>query len=162
MPVDFLTDEQVVAYGAFARAPTRAELERFYFLDDEDRRAVERRRGDHNRVGFGLQLGTVRMLGRFLDSAADAPHGAAEYVMQQLDVGDSSCLQAYGSRPQTVFEHTWEIRRAYGYRDFGEAQAEFSSWLDARVVCSLSCSGQLQIVMAEEIPDGAYVVRQLL
>ena len=38
VPVEFLTDEQVAAYGAFVDVPTRAELERFFFLDDEDRR----------------------------------------------------------------------------------------------------------------------------
>jgi hypothetical protein len=40
MPVEFLTDAQVAAYGRFAGPPTRAQLERFFFLHDEDRRRV--------------------------------------------------------------------------------------------------------------------------
>ncbi|MFE4255522.1 DUF4158 domain-containing protein [Streptomyces sp. NPDC056910] len=36
MPVEFLTDEQAEAYGKFAEEPTKPELERFFFLDDED------------------------------------------------------------------------------------------------------------------------------
>jgi predicted secreted protein len=32
VPVEFLTDEQAAAYGAFGEAPTRPELERFFFL----------------------------------------------------------------------------------------------------------------------------------
>ncbi|WP_433527049.1 DUF4158 domain-containing protein [Nocardia pseudovaccinii] len=36
------------------------ELERFCYLDGEDRKLVEGRRGDYNRLGFALQVVTVR------------------------------------------------------------------------------------------------------
>jgi len=39
VPVEFLSDEQVAAYGRFDGVPSRAELERF-FLQDADRRRV--------------------------------------------------------------------------------------------------------------------------
>jgi TnpA family transposase len=64
--VEFLTDEQAARYAAFDGAPSRAELERFFFLDDADRELVEGRRRAHNRLGFAVQLTSVRFLGRFL------------------------------------------------------------------------------------------------
>ena len=67
MPVDFLGDEQVGAYGRFVGSVSELDLERFFFLDDDDLTIVGRRRGAANRLGFAVQLGTVRYLGSFLD-----------------------------------------------------------------------------------------------
>jgi len=63
MPVEFLTDGEAAAYGRFTGPPSQADLERVFFLDDDDRRRVGRHRGDHMRAGFALQLVTVRWLG---------------------------------------------------------------------------------------------------
>ncbi|MCK1818843.1 DUF4158 domain-containing protein [Streptomyces sp. XM83C] len=52
MAVEFLTDEQAARYGSFHEVPSRAELERYFFLDDADREAVQAKRRAHNRLGF--------------------------------------------------------------------------------------------------------------
>lgn len=42
--------------GRFAGKPTQAELEWFFLLDGTDRELIGKRRGDHTRLGFALQL----------------------------------------------------------------------------------------------------------
>jgi hypothetical protein len=51
MPVEFLTDDEAAAYGRYAGVPSQADLERVFFLDDEDRALIERRRGGHMKLG---------------------------------------------------------------------------------------------------------------
>jgi TnpA family transposase len=123
VPVEFLSDEQAAAYGRFTGEPSRAELERFFFLDDADRALADKRRGDHNRLGFAVQLGTVRCLGTFLPHPVDVPWPAVEYLAAQLGVADVSVVKRYAERQPTQHEHAREIREAYGYRDLSDPAA---------------------------------------
>ncbi len=105
MPVEFLTDEQAESYGTFRVEPTRPEFERFFFLDDEDRRLIGKRRGDHSRLGFALQVCTVRYIGLFLADPLDVPWPVVEYLAGQLGVDDPSVVKRYTERQMTPYEH---------------------------------------------------------
>jgi hypothetical protein len=132
VPVEFLTDEQAASFGRFTGAPSRSQLERCFLLDDDDLVLVGRRRSDTMKLGFGVQLGTVRYLGTFLPDPVDVPTVVVDYVAEQLGIADASCIKAYGERSKTAYEHAWEIQRALGYRDFAEAEAVLAGWVDAR------------------------------
>ena len=101
----FLTAKQLAAYGKFEGSPSSEELERFFWLDDEDRKLVGKRRGDASRLGFCLQLTTVRFLGTFLDDPLDVPLVVLDYLAAQLDVADASSVKRYLDREKTRFEH---------------------------------------------------------
>jgi len=79
VPVEFLTDEEAASYGHYDGPPSRAELERAFFLDDADKALIARRRRDHNRLGFSLQVTTVRSLGLLLADPLDVPNAVREY-----------------------------------------------------------------------------------
>jgi hypothetical protein len=76
MPVEFLSDEQVAAYGHFTGELPAGELERFFYLDDADRDLVARRRSDHHRLGFA----SVRAVSR--RARVDARGGPATLFEQ--------------------------------------------------------------------------------
>jgi Domain of unknown function (DUF4158) len=84
MPMEFLTDAQVAGYGRFDGVPSRADLERFFFLDDADKDLLGDRRGDQNRLGLMLQATTVRYVGRFVEDPLDVPWPVVEYLAGQL------------------------------------------------------------------------------
>ncbi|GGT49375.1 Tn3 family transposase [Streptomyces atratus] len=132
MPVEFLTDEQAAAYAAYHGAPSRTELERFFFLDDADRELIESKRRAHNRLGFAAQLTTARYLGVFLDDPTSVPPEVVDYLAEQLDIGDPSVLKVYGEWENTRLEHVRELRRVLEYREFAEAEGELRERVDAR------------------------------
>jgi len=107
-------------------------MERAFFLDDADKALVGRRRGDHNRLGFALQLTTVRSLGLFLVDPLDVPNAVLEYLAEQLAVADPSCVKRYTERRSTRFEHAEEIRGVVGLREFADSEKELTAWVDAR------------------------------
>ena len=114
MPAEFLTDDAAAAYGRCAGAPSQADLERVFFLDDDDWALVDRRRGEHMKVGFALQLVTVRWLGTFLEDPLDVPVAVLDFAAGQLGLADPSWVKRNTERAKTRFDHQWEIRRACG------------------------------------------------
>ena len=95
MPVEFLSDAEAAAFGRFDGELSRADLDRVFFLDDADRELIDKRRGAPNRLGFALQLTTVRWLGTFLPDPTDVPPMVLEYVARQLGADDPSCVARY-------------------------------------------------------------------
>src|SRR5260370_776495 len=85
------------------------------------------------RAGFALQRVTVRWLGTFLEDPLDVPGGVLEFVAgEQGGVAGPSKVKRYAEREDTRFDHQWEIRKDRGYREFGDAEEEFTQWAAAR------------------------------
>ena len=141
MPVEFLTDDEAAAYGRYAGPPSQADLERVFFLDDEDRKLVDLRRGGHMKAGFALQLVTVRWLGTFLEDPLDVPCGVLDFVAGQLGIANPAVVKRYTERAKTKLDHQQEIRRKYGLRDFADAEAELAGLASLGLACLAADTG---------------------
>lgn len=118
MPVDFLTFEQRTSYGKFSGNPNEVQLARYFHLDETDLLFVNKRRGNQNRLGFALQLTSVRFLGAFLFDLSEVPRNVQLFVARQLSIIDIDILSLYAQRDTTKREHTALIRSQYRYYEF--------------------------------------------
>ena len=133
MPVQFLTAQQRADYGRYVQEPTTLDLARYFHLDDTDRQRIASKRGSHNRLGFALQLTTVRYLGRFLDDVTQAPSSVMDTLARQLGLVEGAILANYPDQRQRL-RHQDEICQEYGYREITAPQVGFrlARWLYAQ------------------------------
>jgi hypothetical protein len=170
MPVAFLSDDQTYRYGRYTAEPTAEQLAKFFYLDDADRTLVARRREDHTRLGFAIQLGTVRFLGTFLTDPTDVPPGIVTHMSLQLNVADPSCLPRYMDRSVTHYEHAQEIKQRYGYQDFHSPLEYFRlvrwlytrAWLSAERPSVLFDLATARLVERKVLLPGVTVLERLV
>ncbi len=169
MPVEFLSEEDAKNYGRFCSPPSEEQLARYFHLDDADRSLIRKRRGDHNRLGFAVQLGTVRFLGTLLSNPTDVPENVAVYIGRQLGIANLSALNRYGIG-ETRWDHADEIKKHYGYKDFTDKTEFFGlvRWLYNRCCLSNERPGVLfdlataRLVERKVLLPGATVLARLV
>ncbi len=62
----------------------------------------------------------------------DGAWPVVKYLAEQLGIADASCVKRYTDRAMTAYEHSWQLRKAYGFRVFNGAAvtAKFRGFLD--------------------------------
>ncbi|MEM9774909.1 MAG: DUF4158 domain-containing protein, partial [Chloroflexota bacterium] len=120
MPVEFLSADQKAKYGQFCGEPNEVQLARYFHLDAADLDFISKRRGDQNRLGFALQITSVRFLGSFLPHFESIPNNVLLFVARQLSIDDVTIINEYANRETTRREHTALIRQHYSYHEFND------------------------------------------
>lgn len=160
-----LTDEQLE--GLLALPTAEPELVRHYTLGRADLDEIERRRRDHNRLGFALQLCAFRYPGRLLRPGEVIPIEALRFIGEQIGI-EAAAIAAYAARRQTRREQLEALREAFGFITFTRQHArEFVAWL---VPVALTTTSGLTVAQAllnelrrrRIVAPGASVIERLV
>ena len=90
MPAAHLSDEQRQRYAIFATAPFLDQLAQYFHLDRSDREITDGLRGDHNRLGFALMLGSARFLGVFPGADVEIPSSVTAFLVGELGLQEAT------------------------------------------------------------------------
>ncbi|WP_328935066.1 MULTISPECIES: Tn3 family transposase [unclassified Streptomyces] len=103
-------------------------------LGEEDMRLIQGKRGEHNRLGMGVQLTVLRFLGRFQTDMERIPEDLVLRVGEQLGISDPLAkISVYGENGDTVRNHAREIRQEHGWTSFAEGETQLVAWLEERL-----------------------------
>jgi TnpA family transposase len=134
MPGQFLSQLERERLQSFPLDLTDKELITFFTFSKKDLTQIKKRSGDHNRIGFALQLGTLRYLGFVPDDLTQLPSIVVNYVAEQLNVSPS-VLSDYGERPQTRTNQLQEIQDYLGFRKPSKLDyKDLKAWLQERAM----------------------------
>ena len=86
MPIGFLSDAERERLDGFPAQVVPGDIETYFTLSRADRAQIPRTTSAANRLGFALQLGTLRFLGFCPDDLSTAPQTVVAFVAKQLDV----------------------------------------------------------------------------
>lgn len=130
MPVNFLSDEQKKSYAKYPLTLTVEQLHKYFHLDEKDKELIAHCRRDYNKLGYALQLTTVRFLGTFLQNPIAVPKEVINYVAGQVNLLACHNLEKYLDRKKTKFSHCQEIQTLFEYQTFsGLRRFRFTRWL---------------------------------
>ena len=133
MPTRLWGDAQRARYGCFPDVVDKDDITRCFHLDNHDQAIITELRGAHNRLGFAVQLGTVRFIGTFPVQTPAVPAVVLEAIARQLAETPAASLDEYWSGRQR-WRHVALIKERYGFQDFTDAPFDrfrLTRWLYA-------------------------------
>ena len=146
------------AFGIYLGEPNTEQLNQFFYLHEKDLELIDTIRRPSTRLGFALQLGSLRFLGTFISDITNIPQNVLSYIATQLNINPGEII--YYSRRQTRYQHTKLIKSHYGYQDFNypEIEAYLANWLLNRALYTTESSDMLFDMLLKKCLDEKIVL----
>ena len=134
MPVQFLSEAERDRLSRFPEEISQQDLQDFFWLSEDDRKEIMPLRGEHNRLGFALNLCCLRYLGFFPNNFLELPQTVVTFVAHQLRV-DADNLSIYGQRTMTIYAHQQQVQTLLGYHRATDGDVlDLEQWLLERAL----------------------------
>lgn len=133
MSASFLTAAERDRWQRFPETIPQDDLAVYFLLSADDQREVNRQREPCNRLGYALQLGTLRYLGFVPTDFTATPEVVVTFVAEQLGI-TPRVLGLYDNR-RTQSEHRRHVRAYLGFRPATPMDVyALQTWLLARAL----------------------------
>jgi hypothetical protein len=133
MSTSFLTAAERDRWQRFPETIPQDDLAVYFLLSADDQREVNRQREPCNRLGYALQLGTLRYLGFVPTDFTATPEVVVTFVAEQLGI-TPRVLGLYDNR-RTQSEHRRHVRAHLGFRPATPMDVyALQTWLLARAL----------------------------
>lgn len=131
MPISFLTEEQRLTYGTYQGELTSGQLGQYFYFDDRALTLIRHQRTEVTRLGFAIQLGTIRFLGTYLTDPRDVPPSVIDAVGEQLGINNAAHVLTKYDNQEWYQRHAATISSLYGYCSFHVQpyHFRFTRWL---------------------------------
>jgi hypothetical protein len=114
MSTSFLPVAEREQWQRFPAAIPQDDLAVYFLLSEDDQREVNRQREPFNRLGYALQLCTLRYLGFVPTDFTATPEAAVTFVADQLGIAPRVLAQYDNRRTQS--DHRRYVRAYLGFR----------------------------------------------
>src|SRR5271170_7049126 len=151
----------------FTLPTEKSILVQYWTLANTDLEAIHRRRRDHNRLGFALQLCALRYPGRLLRPGKLIPAEALRFVADQVGTTPEA-LAAYAARFQTRYQQLDALREDFRFATFAlEHRREILAWLLPVALTTTSAAALAATLMDELrrrrlIVPGPFIIERLV
>lgn len=98
------------------------QLNKYFILSADDLSVIRECRGAINKIGFAIQLCTLRWFGFLLVDLGPVPQTVVDVLVKQLGVNDPIDLAFYPQSNKTLTNHPERIREYLGFKKCDELQ----------------------------------------
>jgi TnpA family transposase len=133
MSSEFLSTAERERWQRFPETVPQDDLAAYFLLSDDDQREVNRQRESFNRLGYALQLCTLRYLGFVPTDFKATSQVVVSFVADQLGIAPS-VFEQYDNR-RTQSDHRLHVRAYLGFRPATPIDLyALETWLLARAL----------------------------
>ena len=98
------------------------QLDKYFVLSPSDLAEIQECRGATNKIGFAIQLCSLRWFGFLLVDLKPTPQNVVDILVKQIGIEEPIDLSAYPQTKTTLNAHPERIREYLGFQKCDELQ----------------------------------------